>query len=546
MAIPEFPGEECIWRCVLQTAVDKAPIRDLFPRPSEDSPDIFSVSDLAIRYPVAAYLSPNQGLESRLKRFSGWHLSAVDRIRRVLLLFRLALASELELKLGKADFFWPAAHRELKAIDPTAWKTAAAQLPCRGQSAASAEFLKQAVIHEVFVHTHLAIFRTLAGENNCEGRASLHLDYATELLKFSPGCPQTLDALRAVLHDRIGRDIGEKKWAAAIKYGERLVESCPAAPESVLDLARAHYLKTIEEATEFDGKLRATVLRPAANELERLQTLSPHSLPILLWAANLYVLYATALRTTIEGFPDLPEALLAVVKALHLNPQLGLAAELEERLRAEIASLQAEVGAVVDSMPSDHQLSRTGVILKRYAEIGVAPAAEFLASAQAAQLLNDYAIAAAQSPVADAATGQLPAKLRRSSGKASRRGLPLLFWIWSPDDKRIKLQAIAAMILLVFACAVGVIQHSHRSIRDASYARLTDSMAHGNFAQAITEAETFLSASVLAADSREPMVTRLYSEGLVRWFSTQPEESRELTEHLQRYHSLVPQQEEKR
>ena len=533
---------------VLQTAVNKAPISDLFPRLDEDSPDIFCVADLATRYPIAAYLSPNQRLESRLKRFSGWRMSAVDRIRRLLLFFRLALASELQLELGKADFFWRAAHRELKAIDPAVWMTVAAQLPRREQATVSGEFLKQSIIYEVFLRTHLAIFRTLAGENNYQDRANLHLAYARELLKHLPDCPQAIDALRAVLHEQIEQNINEKKWAEAINYSQQLVESCHAAPDCVLDLARAYYLKAIDQAAEFDGRLQATILGPAAHELQRLQTLAPHSLQILTWAANLSMLYAMALRTAAQGFPDLPEALLAVVKARHLNPELALAGELEQRLRTEIASLQAEVSTVVGSMPPGYQLNSAGLTLKRYAETGVAPAAEFLASPQAAQLLNDYAAATAtaQSPVANAESGQLPSKLRPPSGKVRRKGLPLQFWIWSPEDKRIKLQALAAMILFILACVIGVVEHGHRSIRDASYARLADSMAHGDFTDAMNEAELFLSTHVLAADSREPVVARLYSEALVRWFSTQPEESKELAQHLQRYHSLIPQQEEKR
>lgn len=542
----EFPSHECTWRCVLQTAVDKAPIRELFPRPSEDSPDIFSVPDLEIRYPIATYLSPDQGLESRLKRFPKWRMSAIDRIRRLLLLFRLALASELELKLGKADFFWPAAHRELKAVDPDDWMIAAAQLSCYQQSEVSGEFLKQAVIHEVFVYMHMVIFRTLAGEDNYRDRANLHLAYARELLKLLPDCSQAPDTLRAVLHEQIEQNINQKKWAEAIKYGQQLLESCDAAPDCVFDLARAHYLQAIEQAVGFDGTLQTAILGPAANELERLQTLAPRTLQILAWTANLYVLYAMALRTTTQGFPNLPEALLAVVKARHLNPQLALAGDLEDRLRAEIASLQTEVSTVVGSMSPNHQLSGAGVTLKRYAEISVAPAAEFLSSARVAELHNGYATAAAQSPVADAATGRLPSKLRRSSGKVSRTCLPLRFWIWSPEDKRIKLQALAATVLLILACAVGMVEHSHRAIRDSSYARLTNSMTHGNFAEAMNEAEMFLSTPVLPVDEREPVVSRLYSEALVRWFSTQPEESRELAQHLQRYHSLIPQQEEKR
>lgn len=211
-----------------------------------------------------------------------------------------------------------------------------------------------------------------------------------------------------------------------------------------------------------------------------------------------------------------------------------------ERLRA---SMDAAIGA----MKPGQVLTTEGQALKENAALGAKPAEEFRASRAAGQLRAAFekALQAASAPaVGEPATStDLPPILAVSPIPSRQRDVSFSFWLWTLEDKRIKVQLAAAIAFTVLVAGLAIREHANRGARAISYAQLTDAVTRRDYAAALDAAETFLSSPVLAIDARSDEVRRLYAESLVRWFTTHPPDSAAETHRLGRYRSLVIQEE---
>jgi tetratricopeptide (TPR) repeat protein len=137
-------------------------------------------------------------------------------------------------------------------------------------------------------------------------------------------------------------------------------------------------------------------------------------------------------------------------------------------------------------------------------------------------------------PVSD-----LPALAVASTRRRSTE--PILDWLFSHQDRRVKLQATVALVLILSVAGLTIDAADRREARDVAYRQVAMAAATNDDLQVIEAAEVFLAARPrLGTDGREQQVQDLYSEAFVRWFvqqSDQPES--DVEKHVERYRALA-------
>ncbi|MDJ0569112.1 MAG: hypothetical protein QNJ53_08680 [Pleurocapsa sp. MO_192.B19] len=118
---------------------------------------------------------------------------------------------------------------------------------------------------------------------------------------------------------------------------------------------------------------------------------------------------------------------------------------------------------------------------------------------------------------------------------------PLLPWLFSPQDKRIKLQAIVAIALVLGAGGLRIQDRLRSSARETAYQEILAAEQIQDDLGLVQNAEVFFANSPLSGkDGRNDQVMELYTESLVRWYAQQeisPDAS--ARKHLERYHQVM-------
>ena len=122
---------------------------------------------------------------------------------------------------------------------------------------------------------------------------------------------------------------------------------------------------------------------------------------------------------------------------------------------------------------------------------------------------------------------------------ASRRsGEPFLYWLFSGEDKLLKVRCVVALVLLLVGVRLVVSELSHRRVRDTAYQQIHEARLKQDYAGMLDAAERFLDQPVIGRDSRKTEVEGLYSEALLRWFMREHPADNESV-RLQRYKHLL-------
>jgi hypothetical protein len=116
---------------------------------------------------------------------------------------------------------------------------------------------------------------------------------------------------------------------------------------------------------------------------------------------------------------------------------------------------------------------------------------------------------------------------------------PWLYWLCSRQDRRLKLQCVVAVLLVVIAAGIAFTEYSRRHVRSAAYSHLRQAYDRREYTEVLDAAERFLSLPIHGADSRITDVERLYSESFVRWFTEHAPTSDEAEGRAQRFRALL-------
>jgi hypothetical protein len=147
-----------------------------------------------------------------------------------------------------------------------------------------------------------------------------------------------------------------------------------------------------------------------------------------------------------------------------------------------------------------------------------------------------------QEPPAPArATPQKPPAMTRVSRQRRRGGEPFAFWLFSNQDKRIKVQAVVAVILVLLVGWLVVRDLSVRAARDTAYAQIVEAAGNQDPLGIIEGAEIYFTNKPLSGrDRRDEQVQALYTEAFVRWFvGLEGEPDADAQTRIERYQALI-------
>jgi hypothetical protein len=142
-----------------------------------------------------------------------------------------------------------------------------------------------------------------------------------------------------------------------------------------------------------------------------------------------------------------------------------------------------------------------------------------------------------QAPGPRAPAGAPPAPLVASPTRRSSE--PFLPWLLSGESKWLKVQCLAALVLVVAGGWLATHEYSHREIRAAAWREIHRARKRGDYPRMIDSAERFLGHPVIGKDARTSEVESLYSEALVRWFSQEQPPPERSEPRLGRYRQLL-------
>jgi len=100
---------------------------------------------------------------------------------------------------------------------------------------------------------------------------------------------------------------------------------------------------------------------------------------------------------------------------------------------------------------------------------------------------------------------------------------PLPFWLFSRQGMRLKIQTAIAILLLLSGLGLAAFDAVRTARQNRDYSALVAASNDGDFFRMIEASEDFLAHPALHQDDRTAHVLSLYSEALVRWFSSIPD-----------------------
>jgi hypothetical protein len=114
---------------------------------------------------------------------------------------------------------------------------------------------------------------------------------------------------------------------------------------------------------------------------------------------------------------------------------------------------------------------------------------------------------------------------------------PFIPWLLSPQDKRIKLQALVASVLIAATGYIAIRETTIVAKRENSYKTILVAQQVQNDKVVLNASkEFFQNQSLISKDERIPQIAEIYQESLVRWFAQQPKA--EITKENQEYIDL--------
>ncbi len=129
-----------------------------------------------------------------------------------------------------------------------------------------------------------------------------------------------------------------------------------------------------------------------------------------------------------------------------------------------------------------------------------------------------------------------PAPFQPSAPRRSSE--PFFYWLFSRQDKLLKVQCLAAIVLVLIGARFALVEFSHRRARDLAYQQIHEARLKQDYTGMLDAAEHFLDQPVIGRDVRKTEVEGLYSEALLRWFMLEQQADNDSV-RLERYRRLL-------
>ena len=189
------------------------------------------------------------------------------------------------------------------------------------------------------------------------------------------------------------------------------------------------------------------------------------------------------------------------------------------------------------------RLTEEGIRLRSEASRGLGPTDAYMKSDEAKEVTEAFHIAQAHrvSRVAKVhASPQEPPVTTGLSTKRHRGGEPFGFWLFSGQDKLIKIQAAIAIVLILLVGGLTIRDFVARTTRNTAYNQIIEAIENQDYLGVIEGAESYFANTPLSGkDERDAQVIDIYREAFVRWFVGLGELDHEAQAHIERYQTLI-------
>ena len=302
---------------------------------------------------------------------------------------RSAINAELEGRFNRADYFWSALYPDLilQLSDDKAWSSLVASITGDDASAemADPECARNRLIGEVLIDAHIAFYNGQAEDESRNSRAAAHLDYIIALLDISGlSADEVWNLVAPAIYDRIRICCAAGHWTQAIRACELLLKYAPteSAPRNLLS-----------ELCETYSTADPAAVDVCISHLERVSEVYPPSVRVFQSLGRIYKAKANVLA---RGYL-VPEALLAVQKALTNYPYLPDGNQTRGRLVEQMKKLQADANELrlKLSLEPDMRENAAGEWLLSAANRGFGPMQQFAKSEEATRLNHAFTAALA-------------------------------------------------------------------------------------------------------------------------------------------------------
>jgi hypothetical protein len=548
-----------------------------------------SAADLA---PSQTWTAVAERRLSPLQRLCGWNLDADGKVARLLLFHRLAKAAELTGRFRRANFFWQEAHGQLQRLSAQSTPCLASLVKevflnthlafCRELTEERASLhldyiwqlidrtaLAQESKHELLAPATLR--QISARQEAKQWRRAEKL--AAELVAHFPTVDEYQDQLGAMLFNQTVSSLSDgDSQAKSLRDAEtlqkgidtlmRLRDDYPHNLTLMERLGHLHHLRAIKltngrRLAEALAEVQMALtfhpdLEAAQKTQQRLeQMMQDLRVQMATAAAERHAHPKKAYRRTDKRLKE------EASKGFRLMDDFKRSAEAhlisEDLLAARGRRMWREIGLgplepldlrplvlyhsvqsiLRDPPPMLEEVSRlwnqVAMANRDLAELDASPVCRYLS----ARLFGPEQGPAEPSAAQEESPTPVSASRRRLSSE------PFLYWLFSGQGKRVKIQCAVAIVLLALAFGLMWREMSHRKSRDTAYSQLQEAREARDYRRIVEGAEAFLSHPVLGRDGREVEVKALYSEALVRWFVGQVPPQDQKDAHLRRYSSLM-------
>jgi tetratricopeptide (TPR) repeat protein len=501
------------------------------------------------------------------QRVLGWGLDPTGLLGRILWMFREGMQSELAGRCGMADFYWRQSRDALRSLlaKAGAWEEIIRSIvgsDADGEGLPDASGWARILVDEVFIDTHCGFFNGRVpkpGVSSLDHRAFDHVAAIEDWLTLGPTPPDPCDRwslLAPPWELRLELARATRAWEEARAAVLKLRRFFPERVEYLDDLVEIEFERTTgalanSKCYPLLQLADAATMKEGIKRLQVLRREHPHCLSVFEALGKLYHLRAVELANANAVSEALVEARRALAHAPNAEGVETTIRNISEQLKSVIEQglkIRDAVGRQYDVQltPEARQLcvesSKGFQPIKEYLESGEPQeTAKALAAARNHVLQSAVALT---SPMENApmpeAGGGLVALSTPPYGRRHAE-VPFDFWLLSRRGIWLKVQAVAASIVL--ALGIGMIVHRKVSdrVRDEAFNRILAGQERRDYQEIVRGIEAFLAHPPLTGrDAREARVRELYDEAIVRLFVGQGDpDDPEVRAHVARYRKLT-------
>ncbi|MER9070426.1 hypothetical protein NKH84_28385 [Mesorhizobium sp. M0902] len=283
------------------------------------------------------------------QRHGGLLLAPDKLFVRLLTLHRLAFEAELEGKFGRADFFWQEVLAQLRRAWTRKAVWEAAHTAVGGGSPHGPESLRDRILAELFIDTHVAFVngRLLrAASPAADDRAFVHLNYVRKLLEFQTLPPdEAAGLISPAVEAQISALETAGRWTNAIACATQHLAMNSGDTKMQDRLAMLHFRRAIDQLSDNangNDLAEASRLGEAIESLDRAQKEDPDR--TLIYDLLGQLCHLQSVRLANGG--ELSKALVAARKAQLYAPSLAAADETMSQLLEAMTQLKTQIQEV--------------------------------------------------------------------------------------------------------------------------------------------------------------------------------------------------------